>query len=168
MAKFTRSAASIAVEKRLSEGSPGQEISVRDMEAITGLPCDGSKARGWQIVAGLIPKMERHHSLIWRWKKDLMSWLCEDDQGKTSDVRYRTGIIQRRARRNRTVIEAINFDNLDEKHKRMAIVCAIVSNAVETLTAGRNVKRLESTASKPFLPDEEALLRLCRERENGR
>jgi hypothetical protein len=158
---FTRSSKSEAIERYVTGMPTGTTLRPSDVLSLIGERADNSKYRGWQIVAGVIPRLERDHGIVLRWERGESCWTVLTDAEKAVDLSKRTRRIYRAAKRNERVMDCIDFANLDEEQKKSAVVSCMVSSAVRIVTSGRSQKMLSVFAEdKPVIPDETTLLRL--------
>jgi hypothetical protein len=138
------------------------------MEAITGLPCNGSRDKGFHVVAASIPYIEREFGFVWKWDGDLRHWRCLDARDIACEGRSRTKLVHRRVKRNLVILGCGDYDKMDEAHKAMALACHQVNGIMDVLASGKTIKQLERAGpTRPVPPDVDAILRLCREREGG-
>ena len=164
MAKFAKSAATFAIEKRLSEGSPNNELTVEEMEAICGLPCRTPFDRARVHIQSIIKHIEHEFGLVWRWQRDRRVWRCLTDTEKTPENQRLLHQARRRARRIRTIADSMDFDNLSESQKKTQAGISIAAAAMEIISTPRNVRRIQSVATQIFQPDTEKLLEICKSR----
>ena len=164
--KFERSAASLAIEQRLSQGSPDNEISSAEMEAICNRPCENARDAGWQTVAALLGKIERQYGLVWKWQRDRKCWRCLTDMEKPGVLDNRMLRMRSQSKRMLAVADSIDFERLPEDERKATISTMIVAGAVHTLTSGKAVKRIQASVdSKPSLPNMEQLIEACKARQ---
>lgn len=163
---FERSAASLAIEERLSQGSPGNELTTEEMEAICQRPCGKSTERGWQTVSSLLKKVERKYGLVWKWQPEAKCWRCLTDDEKPGVLNWRMNKMRSQSSRMLTVADTIDFERLPEDERKAAMSTMVIAGAVHTLTSGKSVKRIEATVNaKPKLPNAEALIAACQSRQ---
>lgn len=156
---FERCAASLAIEQRMAAGSPGDEIDVKTMEAISGRPCNGSQTIGWRTVAQIIPRLERRHGVVWCWQRDDKRWRCLTDSEKPGILDARVRKMRSQSKRIGQIGDSIDFDKLDDNQRRAAIRTLAIAGAVSCLTQVSTQKRLEAmTIAKPSLPDPAVLI----------
>lgn len=160
---FERTAASIAIERRLEQGNPGEELDPQQMELICGLECTDSRYPGWKVVANLIPRVEKTTGLVWKWQRDRKVWRCLLDPEKPGYLTHRVRKMNYQATRTLTIGKTIDFEKLDNDQRREAGASMLIAGAVGVLSSRRSQRRLQAyDQNKPSLPDRDGLIAICK------
>jgi hypothetical protein len=150
-------------QKRLSAGNPGDTISPAEMKEVIGMECDRSETIGFKIVYRAIRATERRE-VFWRWDRDRKVWHCLFDREKPDDLRSRSNKVRRMARRNRRVASSVDMSQLTDDQKSQVAVSFVVAGCIEILASQRTMKKLSGQVTEAFLPEENVLLEVCRQR----
>lgn len=158
---FHKTAKSRLAEETLAKGKAGDVIAAKQMQALLNLDCDDSTCRGWQIVATVIPRVERDHQLFWRWDRDNKLWKCLTNEEKPSFLQKGVRKMHRHAKRSSGMASTVDYDKLDPDERKAAAISATIFAVVGMVTSTPARKSLQHLAdSTPAHVDEAAVLRL--------
>jgi len=164
MAKYEKSAITLAIEQRLAQGSPGVEINVSEMEAICNAPCGNSYTPGWLAVARVIPRIGREHGLIWAWIRDRKVWRCLTNEEKPGVMHMRVRKMRSQSNKALVVGDTVDFQQLNANERTAAMASMVIAGTVRTVTSAQAQKRL-AAVPKTVMPNLDSLIDICRKRQ---
>ena len=162
-----KSPARLMIEQRFAEGTPGEELQPSMLQALCGLTFGNAYTAGYRVAFEAADWIERNHGLCWRYIRETHAWKCLKDDEKVKDCDARRKVLTRRAKRNKRIINTIDFANLSPAEQARAAANFIAASAIETLAHGRSIKKIEAHAERGYIPSEHMLLEICKARRNG-